>query len=51
LENSENRRSAGRHGNQHVRLRSTQINRVETTCGPEASRLGAAIVFAGLRRP
>jgi hypothetical protein len=29
LENSEDCRSAGGHGNQHVRLRSSQIDRIE----------------------
>jgi hypothetical protein len=32
LEDSENRRSAGGHGNQHVRLRGTQIDSIETIC-------------------
>jgi hypothetical protein len=32
LEDSKNRRSAGGHGNQHVRLRGAQIDRIETIC-------------------
>jgi hypothetical protein len=37
LENSEDCRSAGGHGNQHVRLRSAQIDRIDAICpAPEA---------------
>jgi hypothetical protein len=32
LENSEDRRSAGGHGNQHVRLRIAQVDHIETFC-------------------
>jgi len=32
LEDSENRRSVGGHGNQHVRLRIAQVDRNETFC-------------------
>ena len=32
LENSEDRRGAGGHGNQHVRLRRAQIDCIETIC-------------------
>jgi hypothetical protein len=32
LENSEDCRGAGGHGNQHVRLRSAQIDGIETVC-------------------
>src|SRR5947199_10723218 len=35
LENSENRRSAGRHGNQHVRLRRAQISASRRPDGPK----------------
>jgi hypothetical protein len=43
LENSEDCRSAGGHGNQHVRLRSAQIAYLDAICpAPEAiSLLGA----------
>jgi hypothetical protein len=42
LENSEDCRSAGGHGNQHVRLRCAQINRIETICpAPEAILLSS----------
>ena len=38
LESSEDCRSAGRHGNQHVRLRGAQIDRIEAICpAPEAT--------------
>ena len=47
LENSEDCRSAGGHGNQHVRLRRAQIDRTKTVC-PARS----AIVASGRgRRP
>jgi hypothetical protein len=36
LENSEDRRSAGGHGNQHVRLRGTSID-VSTVCPAPAT--------------
>ena len=32
LEDSEDRRSVGGHGNQHVRLRIAQVDRIETSC-------------------
>jgi hypothetical protein len=32
LEDSKNRRSVGGHGNQHVRLRIAQVDRIETFC-------------------
>jgi hypothetical protein len=32
LEDSEDRRSVGGHGNQHVRLRIAQVDRIETFC-------------------
>src|SRR5258708_26094720 len=41
LESSENCRSAGGHGNQHVRLRSAQIDRIETI-GPARSQILAS---------
>ena len=41
LEDSENCRSAGGHGNQHVRLRSAQIDRIETI-GPARSAILAS---------
>jgi hypothetical protein len=38
LESSEDCRSAGGHGNQHVRLRGAQIDRIEAICpAPEAT--------------
>jgi hypothetical protein len=38
LENSEDCPSAGGHGNQHVRLRGAQIDRIEAICpAPEAT--------------
>ena len=38
LENSEDCRSAGGHGNQHVRLRSAQIDDLDAICpAPEAT--------------
>ena len=41
LEDSKNCRSAGGHGNQHVRLRSAQIDRIEAT-GPARSEIPAS---------
>jgi hypothetical protein len=41
LEDSENCRSAGGHGNQHVRLRSAQIDLIETI-GPARSAILAS---------
>ena len=50
LENSEDCGSAGGHGNQHVRLRSAQIDRIEAICpAPQAIRLLRAA--AGVRCP
>jgi hypothetical protein len=50
LESSEDCRSTGGHGNQHVRLRSAQIDRIEAICpAPQAIRLLRAA--AGVRRP
>jgi hypothetical protein len=50
LESSEDCRSTGGHGNQHVRLRSAQIDRIEAICpAPQAIRLLRAV--AGVRRP
>jgi hypothetical protein len=50
LESSEDCRSTGGHGNQHVRLRSAQIDRIEAICpASEAIRLLPAV--AGVRRP
>ena len=50
LESSEDCRSTGGHGNQHVRLRSAQIDRIEAICpASEAIRLLRAV--AGVRRP
>jgi hypothetical protein len=39
LESSEDCRGAGGHGNQHVRLRSAQINRTGTICAVPSSAL------------
>src|SRR5712672_421673 len=50
LESSEDCRSTGGHGNQHVRLRSAQIDRIAAICpAPQAIRLLRAV--AGVRRP
>jgi hypothetical protein len=50
LESSEDCRSTGGHGNQHVRLRSAQIDRIAAICpAPQAVRLLRAV--AGVRRP
>jgi len=50
LESSEDCRSTGGHGNQHVRLRSAQIDRIEAICpAPQAIRLLRAV--AGVRCP
>ena len=50
LESSEDCRSTGGHGNQHVRLRSAQIDRIEAICpASQAIRLLRAV--AGVRRP
>ena len=50
MESSENCRSAGGHGNQHVGLRSAQINRIWMICpAPEGSPLLRAA--AGARDP
>jgi len=37
LENSEDCRSAGGHGNQHVRLRSAQIDGIKAICPARAA--------------
>jgi hypothetical protein len=42
LENSEDCRSAGGHGNQHVRLRSAQIDGIEATICPAPQRSAAS---------
>ena len=47
LEDSENCRSAGGHGNQHVRLRSAQIDGTETIC----PALAASAASSRGRRP
>jgi len=50
LESSEDCRSTGGHGNQHVRLRSAQIDRIAAICpASQAIRLLRAV--AGVRRP
>jgi hypothetical protein len=50
LESSEDCRGAGGHGNQHVRLRSAQINRTGTICpAPSSDFLLRAV--AGARPP
>jgi hypothetical protein len=47
LEDSEDRRSVGGHGNQHVRLRIAQVDRIETFCPALAALLLRAA--AGVR--
>ena len=42
LENSEDRRGAGGHGNQHVRLRRAQIDCIETICPARGSDAAAS---------
>jgi hypothetical protein len=55
LENSKNRRSAGGHGNQHVRLRSAQVRRSRRSARPVATVSGRGrrplcFGFAEIRR-
>ena len=55
LENSKNRRSAGGHGNQHVRLRSAQVGRSRRSARPVATVSGRGrrplcFGFAEIRR-
>jgi hypothetical protein len=50
LESSEDCRSTGGHGNQHVRLRSAQIDRIEAIC-PAQQAIRLLRAAAGVRCP
>ena len=51
LENSEDCRSAGGHGNQHVRLRGAQIDRIKTICPAPAAIVASSRAGVALQRP